>query len=111
MTITVKVLVPPKQLEATQTTQYMATNCRAIIDKCTVTNTNTSNITVSVNLVTSGGTAGASNLIVDSRSIVPDETYTFPELVGQVLEASSFISTIASSATSLTMRVSGREIT
>jgi P pilus assembly chaperone PapD len=111
MTITVKVLVPPKQLEATQTTQYTATNCRAIIDKCTVTNTNTSNITVSVNLVTSGGTAGASNLIVDSRSIVPDETYTFPELVGQVLEASSFISTIASSATSLTMRVSGREIT
>jgi hypothetical protein len=111
MTITVKVLVPPKQLEATQTTQYTATNCRAIIDKCTVTNTNTSNITVSVNLVTSGGTAGVSNLIVDSRSIVPDETYTFPELVGQVLEASSFISTIASSATSLTMRVSGREIT
>ena len=111
MTITVKVLVPPKQLEATQTTQYMATNCRAIIDKCTVTNTNTSNITVSVNLVTSGGTAGVSNLIVDSRSIVPDETYTFPELVGQVLESASFISTIASSATSLTMRVSGREIT
>lgn len=111
MTITVKVLVPPKQLEATQTTQYTATNCKALIDKCTITNTNTTNITVSVNLVTVGGTAGASNLIVDTRSIVPDETYTFPELVGQALESGSFISTIASSATSLTMRVSGREIT
>jgi P pilus assembly chaperone PapD len=111
MTITVKVLVPPKQLENSQTTQYTATNCRAIIDKCTVTNTSASNITISVNLVTSGGTAGASNLIVDDRSIVPNETYTFPELVGQALESGSFISTIASAATSLTMRVSGREIT
>jgi P pilus assembly chaperone PapD len=111
MTITVKVLVPPKQLENSQTTQYTATNCRAIIDKFTVTNTSASNITVSVNLVTSGGTAGASNLIVDDRSIVPNETYTFPELVGQALESGSFISTIASAATSLTMRVSGREIT
>ena len=111
MTITVKVLVPPKQLENSQTTQYTATNCRAIIDKFTVTNTSASNITVSVNLVTNGGTAGASNLIVDDRSIVPNETYTFPELVGQALESGSFISTIASAATSLTMRVSGREIT
>lgn len=111
MSITIKVLIPPKQLEATQTTQYTATNCKAIIDKCTITNTSAINITVSVNLVTVGGTPGASNLIVDTRSIVPDETYTFPELVGQALESGSYISTIASAATSLTMRVSGREIT
>jgi hypothetical protein len=111
MTITVKTLVPAKQLEATQTTQYTATNCKAIIDKCTITNTSASNITVSVNLVVAAGTPGANNLIVDTRSIVPDETYTFPELVGQVLESGTFISTIASAATSLTMRVSGREIT
>jgi hypothetical protein len=50
-------------------------------------------------------------LIVDARSIAPDETYTFPELVGQALEQSGFISTIASAATSLTIRASGREIT
>ena len=51
------------------------------------------------------------NLIVDTRSIAPDETYTFPELVGQALEQSGFISTIASAATSLTIRANGREIT
>jgi hypothetical protein len=110
MAVTLKVLVPPKQLENAQTSQYTATNVRAIIDKATITNTSGSNVTVSVNLVTVSGSAGASNLIIDTRTIVPDECYLCPELVGQVLEAGGFISTIAGSATSLTMRVSGREV-
>jgi hypothetical protein len=111
MTVTVKVLIPAKQAESIQTTQYTATNATAIIDKFTATNTSAGNVTISVNLVTSGGSAGASNLVVDTRAIAPDETYTFPELVGQVLAAGGFISTIASAATSLTIRASGREIT
>jgi len=110
MTVTVKVLIPAKQAEGTQTTQYTATNCKTIIDKFTATNTTAGNVTISVNLVTSGA-AGVTNLIVDTRSLAPDETYTFPELVGQVLEPNGFISTIASAATSLTIRASGREIT
>jgi hypothetical protein len=110
MAVTARVLVPPKQLENAQTAQYTATNVRAIIDKATVTNTSASNVTLSVNLVTVSGSASASNLIIDARTIVPDETYLCPELVGQVLEAGGFISTIAGAATSLTMRISGREI-
>jgi P pilus assembly chaperone PapD len=111
MTVSIKVLIPPKQAEGTQTTQYTAVNCKAIIDKFTATNTTAGNVTISVNLVTVAGSAAVSNLIVDTRSIAPDETYTFPELVGQALESGSFISTIASAATSLTIRASGREIT
>ena len=111
MTVTVTVLVPPKQMEASQTTQYTATNVRAIIDKATVTNTDTVARTFSVNIVTSGGSAGNSNLVIDTRTVQPDETYLCPELVGQVLAPGGFISTIASNATSLTLRVSGREIT
>lgn len=111
MTVTVKVLVPPLQLQNTQTTQYTATNCKAIIDKATITNTDTVNRTVSVNLVTVSGSAGNSNLVIDDKTIVPGETYLCPELVGQALEPGGFISTIASAATALTFRVSGREIT
>lgn len=111
MSVLVKTLIPSKQAENAQTTQYTAVNCRTIIDKFTITNTNTTNVTISVNLVTSGGTAGLVNRIVDTRSVAPDETYTCPELVGQVLEPGAFISTIASAATSLTIRASGREIT
>ena len=111
MTVSIQVLIPPKQAENAQTTQYTATNCKAIIDKFTVTNTSAGNVTISVNLVTSGGAPSASNLILDTRAIAPDETYTCPELVGQALEPGGYISTIASAATSLTIRASGREIT
>ena len=112
MSVTPTVLVPPLQMQATQTTQYSTpASTRAIIDKATVTNTDTVNRTFSVNLVQVGGSAGNSNLIIDDRTVVPGETYLCPELVGQVLEAGSFISTIASAATALTLRVSGREIT
>ena len=110
MAVTPKVLIPAKQAEAVQTAQYTATAVKAIIDKFTVTNTSANNVTLSVNLVTVLGTAGADNLILDARAIAPDETYTCPELVGQVLEAGGFISTLASAATSLTIRCSGREI-
>ena len=111
MTVSIKVLIPAKQAENAQTTQYTATNCKAIIDKFTITNTSAGNVTFSVNLVTSGGAADPANLILDTRAIAPDETYTCPELVGQALESGGFISTIASAATSLTIRASGREIT
>jgi hypothetical protein len=110
MTVTVKVLIPAKQAENSQTTQYTATNVKAIIDKFTVTNTSANNVTFSCNLVTVSGSAGASNLIIDTRTIVPDETYTCPELVGQALDVGGFISTIAGATTSLTIRASGREI-
>jgi hypothetical protein len=111
MTVIVKVLIPAKQAENAQTTQYTATNVRAIIDKFTVTNTSANNVTFSCNLVTVAGAAATSNLIIDARTIVPDETYTCPELVGQALEAGGFISTLAGAASSLTIRASGREIT
>lgn len=111
MAVTPKVLIPAKQAESAQTTQYTADAVKAIIDKFTVTNTSAGNVTISVNLVDFGGVAGADNLVIDARTIAPDETYTCPELVGQVLEAAQFISTLASAATSLTIRCSGREIT
>ena len=111
MTVTVTVLVPAQTANNTQSTVYTATGVTAILDKFTATNTSAGNVTISVNLVTNGGAAGVSNLVVDTRAIAPDETYTFPELVGQVLESGGFISTIASAATSLTIRASGREIT
>jgi len=109
--VTIKNIIPRKQALAAQTDQYIATNCKCIIDKFTVTNTSAANVTFSVNLVASGGTAGDANLVLKAKTIVPNETYTCPELVGQVLEAGGFISTIAGAATSLTISASGREVT
>lgn len=110
MAVTVKALVAPLQMQAAQTTQYTATGVRAIIDKATVTNTDTVNRSFSVNIVQASGSASNSNLVIDDKTVIPGETYLCPELVGQVLEPGSFISTIASAGSALTLRVSGREV-
>jgi hypothetical protein len=111
MTVTVKVLVPAKTVENTQTTQYTAVGVTTIIDKFTATNYNTAAATISVNLVTLAGAAGNANLITKTKTLQPAEVYTFPELVGPVLGPGDFISTIAGTASSINMRVSGREVT
>lgn len=111
MTVTVKVLVPAKYAENSQTTQYTATGVTAIIDKFTATNISASAATISVNLVTTAGSAGNTNLITKTKTLQPSEVYTFPELVGQVLSAGDFISTIAGTASAINIRVSGREVT
>ena len=111
MTVTVKVLIPAKTAENSQTTQYTATNLTAIIDKFTATNYSASAATISVNLVTAAGSAGNDNLIVKTKSLQAGETYTFPEIVGQVLAPNGFISTIAGTASAINIRASGREVT
>ena len=109
--VTVKVLVPAKFAENTQTTQYTATGVTALIDKFTATNISASAATISVNLVTLAGSAGNTNLITKTKTLAASEVYTFPELVGQVLGAGDFISTIAGTASAINIRVSGREVT
>lgn len=111
MTVYVKNLVPAKTVENVQTTQYTASGVTTIIDKFTATNYNTAAATISVNLVTTGGAAGNVNLITKTKTLQPSEVYTFPELVGQVLNPGDFISTIAGTASAINMRVSGREVT
>ncbi len=111
MTVTVKVLIPAKTAENTQTTQYTATGVTTIIDKFTATNYSATAATISVNLVTGGDTSGNQNLITKTKTLQPAEVYTFPEIVGQVLGTSGFISTIAGTAASINIRASGREVT
>ena len=111
MTVTVKVLVPAKTVESTQTTQYTSTGVTTIIDKFTATNYSAAAATISVNLVTYSDTSGNQNLIVKTKTLQPSETYTFPEIVGQVLAPGGFISTIAGTASAINIRASGREVT
>lgn len=111
MAIQIINIIPRKQAEAVQTAQYTSTNSKTLIDKFTATNTSANNVDISVNLVANGGTASDANLVVDTRTLAPQETYTFPELVGQLLESGGFISTLASAATSITISATGRVIT
>ncbi len=110
MTVTAKGLVPAKQLENALTTQYTANGVRAIIDKVTILNTSAGTVSFSAHIVPASGSASDSNQIVKARMLQPGETYSCYELVGQVMNAGDQLVTIASAATSLTMRVSGREV-
>lgn len=111
MAVYVKVLIPAKIAEATQTTQYTANGVTTIVDKFTATNYGAAAASISVNVVTLADTAGNQNLIVKTKTLQPAETYTFPEIVGVALEPGGFISTIAGTASSINIRSNGREIT
>lgn len=111
MTVTASVLIPAKTAENVQTTQYTSTGVTTLIDKFTATNYGATAASISVNLVTSGDSAGNDNLIVKTKTLQAGETYTFPEIVGAALASGGFISTLASAAASVNIRASGRVIT
>lgn len=111
MAVTAKPLFEALQASNAETTQYTApAGTRTIIDKFTGTNTTAAAATLTVKLIPSGGAASASNTIVFAKTLQPGETYTFPEIVGHVLAAGGFISTLASAAAAITVRSSGREV-
>lgn len=111
MSVTAKSLFAPNQAANANTMQYTATGVRCIIDKFTGTNTTAGAVTLTVYLVPSAGAAGVTNTIVSARSLAAGECYTFPEIVGHVLNAGDFLATLASAAASITIRGSGREVT
>lgn len=111
MTVTAKALFEPLQAQNVETTQYTTPGgTRTIIDKFTGTNTTGAAATLTVRLVASGGAAGVTNTVVSAKTLQPGEAYTFPEVVGHVLNPGDFISTLAGTAAALTIRSSGREV-
>ena len=112
MSVTAKPLINSKQAANAATTEYTTpTSTRTIIDKFTATNTTAGAITLTVYLVPSLGTAGATNTIISALSIAAGVTTDITQLQNQILAAGDFISVLASAATSITIRASGREVT
>jgi hypothetical protein len=110
MAATLRVIIPSKTAEAAQVTQYISANVTTTIDKFTATNYSGSAATLSVNLVTFADSAGNQNLIVKTKTLQPNETYTFPEITGHALENGGFISTLAGTSSAVNIRASGRVI-
>ena len=110
MAVTPKGLIASQQLTGSNATYYTATNVKTIIDKMTLTNTTGGAITATIDLVDSGGSAGVTERIISARSIAAGETYTCPEAVGHILNSGDTIQGLASAATSITIRASGREV-
>lgn len=110
MSVTSKPLYTAAYLGSTDTTLYTAgAGVRTILDKVTAYNSDAGALLVAFNIVPNGGAVGASNKIV-SKSIASGDTYTFPEVVGHVIESGGFLSGIAASGSKVVVRVSGREV-
>lgn len=115
MAITPTVLIEATAISNSETTQYTSTNVKTLIDKFTAVNytsaTTPAAVAITVRLVASGGAAGDTNAVVLTKTLQAGETYTFPEVVGHVLNAGDFISTLAGAASSISIRASGRIVT
>lgn len=105
-----KALVNGSQIAGSNTTYYTA-GTQTRLDKCTVTNTTGGAVSFDLHLVPDGGSADATNQVIVDHNVNDGETYTCPEVVGQWLNKGQFLVAGASSATSLTLRVSGIEVT
>lgn len=110
MTVTARPLFTAQYAPNAQTTVYTVNAGRTIIDKFTAYNSDAGTQTLSVNLVPNGASASASNL-VEVKALASGETYTFPEIVGHVLETGGAVSLVASVASKIVIRASGREVT
>jgi len=105
------VLNPGTQLTTGLVTQYTSTAKKTIIDKWTITNTTGTAATFTLHKVSSGGTAGAANQLINARSINGGAVDMVPELVGHTLEPGDFIQIQASAGATLTSMGSGRQVT
>ncbi len=112
MAITAKPLFESTQLGTSASTLYTApASTKTIIDKFTVTNTDSSARTVTIHLVPSAGSASTANKIVDALSVAANTSVEIEQLKNHILAAGGFISALASSAAVVNARASGREIT
>lgn len=111
MSANIVLIIPRTQAAAVDTDQYTSTGGKTIIDKFTACNTSASPVTLSINIVESGGAAGAANLVLKDKTLQAGETYTFPEIINQVLDVGEKLSTKASTGAVVTMSSSGRLVT
>jgi hypothetical protein len=111
MTVTAKCLYESTQVAAAETTIYTApANTRTLLDKLTAVNVSAANVTFIVRLVVAAGTAGGTNTVA-TMTLGAGQTYNVPEVVGHVLNPGDFVSVLAGAATSINVRMSGREVT
>lgn len=111
MAVIAKPLFNALLAQAAETTQYTTpTGTRTVIDKFTGTNTSAVAAALTVKLVPFSVLAGTSNVIVSAKTLAPGEAYTFPEVVGHVLNTGDFISTLATTGGVIVIRASGREV-
>jgi len=107
-----KAMVAGVNLTDAAFTYYTApASTRGIIKKATFVNDHTGNVTVTINIVSSGGSATYANRISKARTLSAGETWSCYDLANHELETGDFISMLASVTAKIGCRISGYEVT
>lgn len=112
MPITPKRLVEGTVLTAAAVTQYTAPGLTTtVIKKVTVTNTTATAQTVTLYLIPAAGTAGAANTNTTVATVAANSGLELFLAENHVLMTGDFIQALASAVSSLTLMISGIEVT
>lgn len=98
------------QLPASEAELYQPSNVTAYIDQAVVCNPTGGAVTLTISVVKGGGALADANKIYHEFSIALKETQTLGGLLNLRLESGDEIRAVASSAASLTLTISGREV-
>ena len=99
-------IIEPQQLTNADATYFTAAVPTQIL-KATVCNPNAAAYWINVNWIPSGGSVGATNLVVYQRYIQSSETWDIWPLIGHVLAIGDKLSMKASTTTVLNVMASG----
>lgn len=88
----------------------VAASTKSIVRKLSFRNTSSSNRTVTVYVIASGGSAGTTNELV-VKAIAPGKTWNVIEIQGEVLEAGMKLQAKQDSGTDVNANCSGANVT
>ncbi len=104
-------IVPAQYAPSAQTVLYTSpTGTTTRIDKLSVQNNDSSPHLISINLVPSGGSAGASNLTTNGQTVRPGQTWNSPNEYGHYLNPGDSISVLADAPSVLTIAAGGTQV-
>jgi hypothetical protein len=110
--ITQKSMVDGVGLTSSTVRYYtVPSKAQAVIKKATFVNDSTTVVTVTINLLRVGGTAGYANRLVKAKALSPGQTWICSSIENHELEAGGFISMLASVTEKVGCRISGYEVT
>lgn len=92
----------------TATTAYTVPTASAVkIASASITNTDTSAITISLSVVPSGGTVDGTHVVISAYQLLAGDSTVITELLGAMLDAGAAISITASTAAKLNYLFTG----
>lgn len=111
MTTTALALIPDATLTGADANYYTCpANTTTVFKRSVFTNTSANAVTVTVNVVRSGGSSATTNVIVPGKAVAPNDTYVSPEMAGLTLGAGDSIHAQAGTSGVINFMASGIQI-